>query len=133
MQKDFLDLYRAVITTEGQIKDVGRDECIKLISAAYEVGYPSGDYGSLETGKINIENVRYLRRSILTFLCLYSEVFEEDGTIKVCGREKCKSLIYYALCIRPYENFGNPETGWMNPANIIALYKELRNVQEQTS
>ena len=94
MQKDFLDLYRAVITTEGQIKDVGRDECIKLISAAYEVGYPSGDYGSLETGKINIENVRYLRRSILRFLCLYSEVFEEDGTIKVCGREKCKSLIY---------------------------------------
>ncbi len=130
MQKDFLGLYRTVFTNDGTPKSVGRDECVALIEAAMEVGSPSMDYGNLETGVINLENVKYLRRSILRFMYLYPEVFNEDDSIKACGREKCKSLIYYAYSIRPNGLFGNPDTGWMNPENIIALYKELRSVEE---
>jgi hypothetical protein len=130
MQKDFLGLYRAVFNADGALKSVGRNECIELIKAATEVGSPSVDYGNLETGIINLENVKYLRRNILRFMYLYPEVFEEDGSVKACGREKCKSLIYYAYSIRPHGHFGNPDTGWMDQENITALFEELKNVEE---
>ena len=49
----------------------------------------------------------------------FNKVFNEDGTIKVCGREACKELILACqeASSEPID-FGNPETGMMNVANI---------------
>ena len=48
----------------------------------------------------------------------YREVFNADGSIKVCGREACKTLIRSCMAYNPNVDFGNPETGMMNVNNI---------------
>lgn len=52
------------------------------------------------------------------FKTLYSEVFDENGNVRNCGREKCKKLIN--ACQTMYEekygktkDFGNNENGFM--------------------
>ncbi len=55
-----------------------------------------------------------MNKDILDFLHIYWSVFEEDGSIKLCGREKCKDLI---LCcnniVKNYSDFKN-DFGLMN-------------------
>lgn len=48
----------------------------------------------------------------------YHKVFNEDGTIKVCGRDACKELILECMKIKSDINFGDPNTGMMNVENI---------------
>lgn len=52
-----------------------------------------------------------------------TEVFNENGEIRPCGREKCKELISLASQIYPKINFGDPNTGIMN----MDAMKELRS------
>jgi hypothetical protein len=50
---------------------------------------------------------------------LYNDVFNEDGTVKLCGRNACKALIM--ACQEKFGdniNFGNTNTGMMNVENI---------------
>lgn len=51
-------------------------------------------------------------------LKIYEEVFEENGDIKSCGREKCKELILEMTKVYSNVNFGNKETGFMHIENI---------------
>lgn len=48
----------------------------------------------------------------------YKDVFDENGNIKLCGREACKKLIRLMQCRFPDVDFGNAETGFMNTDNI---------------
>lgn len=60
------------------------------------------------------------------FLSCYSEVFNEDGSQKACGREKCIKLIEVAEKLCPEEpagKFGSTNTGMMNIVNL----KNLKN------
>lgn len=62
------------------------------------------------------------------FLNKYDEVFNEDGSIKLCGREKCKDLIIAAMALSNNSNtnyFGNEKTGMMNVPNIQTLKNNL--------
>lgn len=52
-----------------------------------------------------------------------TEVFNSNGEIRPCGREKCQELIFLASQIYPEINFGNPDTGIMNTDAM----KELRS------
>ena len=45
---------------------------------------------------------------------LIREVFNSNGEIRPCGREKCKELVSLASQIYPGINFGDPNTGIMN-------------------
>ena len=59
---------------------------------------------------------------------LYNDVFNENGEIKACGRDKCKKLIiacetYYKFHYNENVNFGNSDTGFMNVDNIKKLFK----------
>ena len=54
----------------------------------------------------------------------YDRVFNEDGTVKLCGREACKDLIIAMQSKFPGINFGNPVHGIMNITNIQTYYKE---------
>jgi hypothetical protein len=49
-------------------------------------------------------------------------VFDEDGNIKVCGREACKALIRECEDRCPDIDFGDSETGMMNVENIKKMF-----------
>lgn len=60
------------------------------------------------------------------FLKVYSSVFNEDGSVKLCGREKCKDLIIACIVLSDNNTyFGDRETGMMNIENIQTLKKGL--------
>lgn len=54
---------------------------------------------------------------------MYSEVFDENGQVKLCGREKCKDLISAMSQLFPNVDFGSLKTGFMNVENM-KIYKE---------
>ena len=53
----------------------------------------------------------------------YHVVFDDEGNIKACGRENCKKLIHLAKSFST--EFGNEDTGMMNPNAIKDLYQKL--------
>ena len=59
------------------------------------------------------------------FLEFFHKVFEEDFTVKTCGRETCKLLIAAARTIDRETDFGSVKTGIMNVDAIISLYKKI--------
>ena len=54
-------------------------------------------------------------------LGIYNEVFDKNGSVKLCGREKCIDLIRALSHKYPGENFGDTESGFMN-INVIKKY-----------
>lgn len=62
-----------------------------------------------------------------SFLNLYKEIFNEDGSVKICGREKCRKLISLAIQMEKHEDgyFGNDRTGMMNTEKIQELYEKI--------
>lgn len=57
-------------------------------------------------------------------LTLYNEVFNSDGTVKLCGRGKCIELILECKRIDADRYYGNTETGIMCIDNIKKLIAE---------
>lgn len=57
------------------------------------------------------------------FLKLYADVFEEDGSIKICTREKTIALIEKAQELKTGVDFGNTDTGYMQ----VDAIKNLRD------
>lgn len=65
------------------------------------------------------------------FLAKFSEVFDENGRIKCCGREKCKELIQSAIDFLdsdrglgiPREKLGNINTGVINESTIKVIHE----------
>ena len=58
------------------------------------------------------------------FLSCYNEVFNKDGNIKVCGRDKCIELIQLSEKICPETGkFGSKKTGYLNVEEIKKLKK----------
>lgn len=55
---------------------------------------------------------------------MYNRVFDENGEIKACGREVCKTLIN-VINQETSAYVGNPETGMMDIDNIKAEYKKI--------
>lgn len=56
---------------------------------------------------------------------LYNEVFDLDGNVKLCGREKCMDLIIACEGAKKGVDFGNRKTGMMNVENIKEFMKTL--------
>jgi hypothetical protein len=64
-----------------------------------------------------------------TFLDLYEEVFECDGTVKVCTRKMTSKLIAYAnknFGAEGKAEFGNDYTGMMDIDALNHLYYNIR-------
>ena len=58
----------------------------------------------------------------------YDAVFNSDGSVKLCGREKCKDLIIACMTLSNMKSdgfFGNEMTGMMNIQNIQQFKKTL--------
>ena len=54
---------------------------------------------------------------------LYSEVFNDDGSIKACGRDKCKCLISYLNDMYPDKYFGDINTGFLDIKAVREVMK----------
>ena len=57
---------------------------------------------------------------------LFSDVFDENGFVKACGRGACRALILRMEACFPGVDFGNPETGCMDVAKIWTAYQNCR-------
>jgi len=55
---------------------------------------------------------------------LYCSVFDENGEIKLCGREACKRLIVEMKCYTSVD-VGDEDSGFMNVDNMKKEYKRL--------
>ena len=78
-----------------------------------------------------------MANEIKNFMELYHSVFDEHGTVRICGRESCRKLIISANEIVsaislntniPHESFGNENTGVMNVKAIHTLYDRLKTM-----
>ena len=55
----------------------------------------------------------------------YKKVFNEDGTVKACGRNECKKLIDIASKNKEFMPYGDDYTGRMNIDNMNKLYNSI--------
>lgn len=53
------------------------------------------------------------------------KVFNDDGTIRVCGRDSVRELIEVAESIDPTKDFGNKKIGRMNVDAVRSLLYEI--------
>lgn len=65
-----------------------------------------------------------MQDKIEEFLKIYKEVFYDDGTVRLCGRDKTRTLIQAANAL-DVDDFGREDVGFMNIENINNLYKRL--------
>ena len=63
----------------------------------------------------------------LKFKEAFEAVFDEDGNVKLCGREACKRLIKACMELQPSTYFGNPITGYLN----LKSYPIMRKLYEE--
>lgn len=68
----------------------------------------------------------------MSFLEKYSEVFDSEGQVKLCGRQACKELIVEAQKLDKSTDFGSIEDGLMNVKNIKSLYETITKNEELT-
>lgn len=52
---------------------------------------------------------------------LVKSVYNDDFSVKACGRDTCKELINYLNSIYPDVNFGNPTTGYLFTPNVVTV------------
>ena len=57
------------------------------------------------------------------FIELYNECFNSDGTVKLCGRAKCKKLLTFLN----NSKYGDKDLGFLNVKEINALYHSITN------
>ena len=63
----FFEAYNDVFDSEDKVKVCGREACIKLIKICNKIS-PNMDYGSVNTGFINVENVVNLKNTLCKFV-----------------------------------------------------------------
>ena len=59
------------------------------------------------------------------FLEIYAKVFNEDGSIKNCGRTVCIQLISLAKQLGTDTDYGNADTGFINIETMQKLYEQI--------
>ena len=65
----------------------------------------------------------------LRFKEAFEAVFDENGNVKLCGREACKRLIKDCMELEPETYFGNPITGQIN-LNSYPIMKKFYDEQK---
>ena len=72
---------------------------------------------------------RYMEKeNISKFIKLYNEVIDNNGNVKVCGRDKCKELIEISDKIDKNTYYGNINTGMLNIEALKTLHNKVVNI-----
>ena len=60
------------------------------------------------------------------FLEIYAKVFNEDGTIKACGRTVCIQLISLAKQLGTADSYGDETNGFIDIEAMHSLYEKIK-------
>lgn len=71
-----------------------------------------------------MENLSFTQKRKM-FLELFPEVVTPVATTRDCGQEKCTKLILLARQLGPGFDYGDPETGSVEPAELFFLHSSL--------
>ena len=123
MKKTFLNRYHYFFDANGNLNprcDV--EERKSFIKLCTEIN-SKVSFGDIENGEIYTREVFNLRREVLEEMLpvVYSEVFDEQGNVKACGREKCLELIEICSELDPFNYYGDSKLGFLNEENIFKL------------
>lgn len=67
-------------------------------------------------------------QKIKQFLDKYSEVFDDNNNIKICGRDVTKELIKIANDIEPDISHGDLDDGFMDVQAILNLCEKIKKI-----
>lgn len=68
------------------------------------------------------------KENISKFTRLYSEVIDNSGNVKACGRDKCKELIEISDKLDKNTYHGNIDTGMLHIDALKVLYNKVLNM-----
>lgn len=123
MKKTFLNRYHYFFDANGNLNPYCNEEERKKFLKLCSELKPEVSFGDEKTGEIYTREVVTLRKDVLEemLLVVYDEVFDENGNVKACGREKCLELIEICSEIDPFNYYGDSKQGFLNEANIFKL------------
>lgn len=123
MKKTFLNRYHYFFDANGNLNPCcDAEERKTFIKLCTEIN-PKVSFGDIKTGEIYTREVFNLRKEALEEMLpiVYSEVFDEQGNVKACGREKCIELIEICSELDPFNYYGDSKQGFLNEENIFKL------------
>lgn len=129
MKKNFLEKYDYFFDANGNLNMHCDEEDRKKFLELCKKIKPEVTFGDADTGEIYTREVLTLRKEVLEemFPVIYSQVFDEQGDIKACGREKCLELIEICTELDPYNYYGDSKRGFMDEENIMKLRGQLNS------
>ena len=123
MKKTFLNRYHYFFDANGNLNPRrDAEERKNFIKLCTEINHKVS-FGDIKTGEIYTREVFNLRKEVLEEMLpvVYSEVFDEQGNVKACGREKCLELIEICSELDPFNYYGDSKLGFLNEENIFKL------------
>lgn len=123
MKKNFLIKYHYFFDANGNLNPrCDAEERKNFIKLCTEINHKVS-FGDIKTGEIYTREVFNLRKEVLEEMLpvVYSEVFDEQGNVKSCGREKCLELIEICSELDPFNYYGDCKQGFLNEENIFKL------------
>ena len=123
MKKNFLIKYHYFFDANGNLNPrCDAEERKNFIKLCTEINHKVS-FGDIKTGEIYTREVFNLRKEVLEEMLpvVYSEVFDEQGNVKACGREKCLELIEICSELDPFNYYGDSKLGFLNEENIFKL------------
>lgn len=123
MKKNFLIKYHYFFDANGNLNPrCDAEERKNFIKLCTEINHKVS-FGDIKTGEIYTREVFNLRKEVLEEMLpvVYSEVFDEQGNVKACGREKCLELIEICSELDPFNYYGDCKQGFLNEENIFKL------------
>lgn len=123
MKKKFLNRYHYFFDANGNLNPrCDAEERKNFIKLCTEINHKVS-FGDIKTGEIYTREVFNLRKEVLEEMLpvVYSEVFDEQGNVKACGREKCLELIEICSELDPFNYYGDSKLGFLNEENIFKL------------
>ena len=123
MKKTFLNRYHYFFDANGNLNPrCDAEERKNFIKLCTEINHKVS-FGDIKTGEIYTREVFNLRKEVLEEMLpvVYSEVFDEQGNVKACGREKCIELIEICSELDPFNYYGDSKLGFLNEKNIFKL------------
>lgn len=123
MKKNFLIKYHYFFDANGNLNPrCDAEERKNFIKLCTEINHKVS-FGDIKTGEIYTREVFNLRKEVLEEMLpvVYSEIFDEQGNVKACGREKCLELIEICSELDPFNYYGDCKQGFLNEENIFKL------------
>lgn len=134
MKTTFMEAFNRVFDRDGIMKKCYTSDTMNLVDICKKI-VPERDFCERDPYAFWITPVLSLHREILRqdLREAYEAVFDEEGNIKNCGREKCMDLIIVCDKINPLAEglYGDKKNGIMNVDAIKMLKKRYLSEEEE--